>query len=174
MAASVRLPKPVEALAWHDVEGTSLWRWLLPAAAVLEVLRCEARPVRPMPPALEPAMGRALLGVLPWHQRLLPLLWLSAADSGMSPAPTRSRAVVCPTLDPACGLQAVAFAAQGVPGLVTLRDGEPAPVTEALPGFAATALRLGEARFAVPDLAAIGAALSPLAAILEKPKDIAG
>ena len=174
MATSVRLPEPIRALAWQDVDGTSRSRWLLPAAAVLEVLRCETRPVPPTPPALEPAVERALLGVVHWHQRVLPLLQLSAADGATSPPPIRTRAVVCPTLDPACGLDAVAFAAQGVPGLVMLRDGEPAPVTEALPGLAATALRLGEARFAVPDLAAIGTALTALAAILQRPEDIAG
>ncbi|MBK1631190.1 hypothetical protein CKO31_10655 [Thiohalocapsa halophila] len=174
MATPLRLPEPIQALVWQDVDATPLWRWLLPAAAVLEVLRCEARPMPPRPQPLAPALEEALVGVLHWHQRPLPLLRLSGADGGTSAAPTRTRAVVCPTLDPACALDAVAFAAQGVPGLVTLRDGEPAPVTEALPALAATALRLGEAHFAVPDLAAIATALTPLAAILEKPRDEAG
>ncbi|WP_295887395.1 hypothetical protein [uncultured Thiohalocapsa sp.] len=193
LPAAVRLPAPIRALTWSDV-GHALgpeagqvapapWRWLVPAAAVLEVLRCGApRPLVPPlghAPVLAPALAAALLGVLPWRERQLPLLRLSAAtgDTGTAPAPAgaaRLRAVICPTLDPACGLEAIAFAAHDVPALVVLRDGEPAPEPPPAPGYACVTLRLSDQRFAVPDLDAIGAALAPLARVLDQPADPSG
>lgn len=192
LPAAVRLPVPIRALTWCDVGGDvgqvvgpeagqdalAPWRWLVPSAAVLEVLRCGApRPLVPphgQAPTLAPALAPALLGVLPWRERQLPLLRLSAVtrDPGTAPAPggaARLRAVICPTLDPACGLEAIAFAAHGVPALVVLRDGELAPEPTPAPEYACLTLRLSDQRFAVPDLDAIGAALAPLARVLDQP-----
>jgi hypothetical protein len=173
--APIRLPRPIRALTWQTQAGAHAPRWLLPAAAVLEVVRCAApRPV-PLPLDTDPALVCLLLGTVPWRDRHLPLLWLTAeaydpapsgADAAQSPP---LRAVVCPSLHDAHGAPVFGLAAFGMPRLVTLRDGDLAPDADDAPPipYSVAGLWLQGARCAVPDLEALGAALAPLAALLE-------
>ena len=172
----MRLPTPIAALTWRADTASVAPRWLLPAAAVLEVVRCPGPEPVPLPLDTDPALVRALLGTLGWRGRPLPLLGLAVEGGGgddeartgidAEPAP-RLRAVICPALNddatPAFGL-----AALGMPGLLMLREGELGPDAEAadLPPFCAAALRLDDVRYLVPDLDALGAALAPVAALM--------
>jgi hypothetical protein len=167
----VRLPAPMQALTWDDGGG----HWLLPAALVLEVVRCEPPAPVALPPDASPALLTILLGRVHWHGRALPLLWLGADAAEAMPAPpggpepagpARMRAVICPLLDARIGIDAVAFTATGVPSMLQLRDGEPQAEPLLQARFTAARLRLGELRCAVPDLDAIGRALIGLAPAL--------
>jgi hypothetical protein len=174
-AVPVRLPLPIRALTWEaDTTGAG-WRWLLPAAAVLEVTRCDMPAPLPLPLATASALVRTLLGTVAWRGRRLPLLSLLAreddADGAAEPAAgsatmggiARLRAVVCPCLGADAVTPAFGLAAQGLPSLLMLREGEVEPGdADAAPPFAAAVLRVRGARYVVPDLDALSAVLAPL------------
>ncbi len=194
-----QLPRPIAALTWTAVGSGKGVRWLLPAAAVLEVIRCPTPTPLPLPLDTDPKLAQVLLGTLVWRRRRLPLLQLHADVPGDAPAgtaapgppehdadaesggeaggktgqnagdaqPLRLRALVCPSLHEE-GVDAYALAALGMPGLVTLREGEIEPdgAMGSPPAFAAALLRVRGELHAVPDMDALGVALAPLSALM--------
>lgn len=177
----VRLPLPIRTLTWEAETAAGGWRWLLPAAAVLEVARCEMPAPMPLPLDTASALVRALLGTVDWRGRRLPLLSLLAHedDAGGAAEPVagsasmggiaRLRAVVCPCLGDEAVMPAFGLAAQGLPSLLTLREGEvePGGMGAVPPPFAVAVLRVRGTRYAVPDLDALSAVLAPLERLLD-------
>lgn len=179
--APMRLPAPIRALTWEADAAGGGGRWLLPAAAVLEVTRCDTPAPVPLPLDSGPTLVSALLGTVAWRGRRLPLLSLPADDHDPGGGVelvgggaaiggiARLRAVVCPRVGDDGVMPAFGLAAIGVPGLVTLREGEVEPANAGVgpPPFTAATLRLRGVRHAVPDLEALSAALAPLAGMLD-------
>jgi chemotaxis signal transduction protein len=192
---SLRLPTPILALNWATAAAGDGPRWLLPAAAVLEVTRCPTPAPLPLPLDTDPRLAQALLGTFAWRGRRLPLLHLDASLAGQVPAgasapamtggdagvgvgddaggdadsdlPLRLRAVICPSLREDA-IDAFALAALGMPGLLTLREGEVDPYAETgmPPPFCTALLRAHGELFAVPDMDALAAALAPVSALM--------
>jgi hypothetical protein len=185
---SVPLPAPIRVLIWRDAADDDAQRWLLPAAAVLEVLRCDAPeplswPINTAPAEPVAAPPQCLLGTLSWRRGRFPLLRLGAepgdvaANAAASAGPAawddwarraRPRVIVCPTLDGDCGFDALGFLALGTPVLAMLRDGEvtaaePAPDQAADTPFVSARLCVQGQAVSVPDLDALTRVLAPLA-----------
>lgn len=186
--ASVPLPAPIRVLIWRDTADDDAQRWLLPAAVVLEVLRCDAPEPLGWPTDLSPdepvaAPPQGLLGTLSWRRGRFPLLRLGAepdvvaantlASAGRAAwddcaRQARPRVIVCPTLDGDCGFDALGFLALGTPELAMLRDGEVtaaelAPSQAADTPFVSARLRVQGQAVSVPDLDALTRVLAPLA-----------
>jgi chemotaxis signal transduction protein len=177
----VSLPRPIPAITWRD-DG---WDWLLPAALVLEVLRCDA-PLPLLPPTREAGAGTppGVLGTIVWRGNRIALVDLGAARRAVLPAARRSvpadgkrlrlRALVCPALGTDAGIEVFALAARGNPRVDTIREGEispePGDCGQAL-GHGAEAmtsarLRFRDQPFSVPDLPAVERLLEPFRAQL--------
>lgn len=164
-------------LTWNAA-GSAALRWLLPAAAVLEVTGCKDPAPVPLPLDADPGLAQILLGAMPWRGQRLALLQLDgdlpgrgpqfvrgegAIGDADAPPPSRLRAVVCPGMRQG-GVDAFALVAVGTPSLMTLRDGdiESVGVDDPLPSFCGSLLRLHGQIHAVPDLDALTRVLEAL------------